>query len=242
LSKVAKKSVAYKSNRLPSLLLGGVLLAMAVGAAYLTFELGRIRAGYDVVEAAAERDELEDRIKALENEKLALSEQVAMLETHRNIDREAYGEVERSLQKLQAKIQEQQDAIAFYRGIVSPADGKAGLRVQAFHLSRGPHEREYNVRLVLIQAMKHDRKVSGDVSLQIAGLQDGQQKSYAYRELVPEDGSSKWDFSFRYFQDFDRLVVLPDGFEPETVTVQVESKTKSIDSIEKSYAWLSSQG
>ena len=39
----------------------------------------------------------------------------------REIDREAYREVESSLTELQAKIQEQRDAIAFYRGIVSPA-------------------------------------------------------------------------------------------------------------------------
>jgi Family of unknown function (DUF6776) len=242
LEKKGHKSVAYKSGGAPGIAVRAILLVLAAGAVYLIFEFGRIQAGYDVIEAAQEREELEDRIAELENEKLALNEQIAMIETHRDIDREAYAEVERSLEKLQTKIQEQQDAIAFYRGIVSPADGNSGLRVQDFRLSRGQHEREYNIRLVLIQAKKHDRKVSGDVSLSIDGLQNGEQKSYAYRELLPENGSAKWDFSFRYFQDFDRQVVLPDGFEPESVRVQVESKTKSIDSIEKSYAWLSSQG
>lgn len=239
---MAKKSVAYRSRGSQGTVVRVLLAALAIGAAYLAFEFGRIRAGYDVIEAAAERGELEERIDALEKEKLALSEQVALLETHRDIDRQAYAEVEKSLGKLQVKIQEQQDAIAFYRGIVSPADGQSGLRVQDFRLTRGPEEREYNIRLVLVQAMKHDRKVTGDVSLSIAGLQDGEQRSYDYRELLPEDGEAKWAFSFRYFQDFDRQVVLPDGFEPERVTVQVESRTKSIDSIEASYSWLSSQG
>ena len=55
-------------------------------------------------------------------------------------------------------------------------------------------------------------------------------------------GSSEWAFSFRYFQDFNRQFVLPDGFEPERITVEVESRTKSIDSIEESYAWHSSLG
>lgn len=219
-----------------------VLLGLAAGTAYLTFELGRLRGGYDVLEAADERGELEDRIDELESEKLALSEQIALLETHRSIDRESYAEVEKSLDKLQAKIQEQQDAIAFYRGIVSPADGNSGLRVQDFHLTRGEQERAYNIRLVLVQAMTHDRKVTGDVRLSIAGLQDGEQKSYHYRELLPVDGDSNWAFSFRYFQNFDRRVVLPDGFEPERITVLVESRTKSIASIEESYSWLSSQG
>lgn len=239
---MVKKSVAYRAGATHGIVVRVLLAALAIGAAYLAFEFGRIRAGYDVISAAQARGELEDRIEALEKDKLALNEQIALLETHRNIDREAYAEVEKSLEKLQVKIQEQQDAIAFYRGIVSPADGNSGLRVQDFRLTRGQQEREYNIRLVLVQAMKHDRKVTGDVSLSIAGLQDGEQRSYDYRELLPENGDAKWAFSFRYFQGFDRQVILPDGFEPDRVTLQVESRTKSIDSIEQSYAWLSSQG
>ncbi|HEX5787939.1 MAG TPA: DUF6776 family protein [Woeseiaceae bacterium] len=237
-----RKSVAYKTRSAQGPWVRLLILGLVAGALYLSYEFGRIRAGYDVLEAARERGGLEERIAELENERLALSEQVALLETHREIDREAYAEVEKSLDDLQAKIQEQQDAIAFYRGIVSPADGNSGLRVQDFRLTRGPEEREYNIRIVLVQAMKHDRKVSGDVSLSIAGVQDGELRSYDYRDLLPEDGESKWSFSFRYFQDFDRQVVLPDGFEPERVTVHVESRTKSIASIEESYAWLSGQG
>lgn len=219
-----------------------VIAALIAGAGYLVFEFGRIQAGYDIVAAVAERQAFEATIESLENDIVALNEKIAVLETHRSIDREAYGEVEASLTELQAKIQEQKDALAFYRGIVSPADGNAGLRVQDFRLTRGSDEREYTIRLVLVQAMKHDRKVSGDVKVEIAGTEDGKEKSYSYRELQPDDARENWAFSFRYFQDFDRRVVLPDGFTPERVTVQVESRTRSIASIEESYAWLSGTG
>ncbi len=219
-----------------------VVTALVLGAGYLLFEFGRIQAGYDVVAAAEERQAYEDRIETLENTIIDLNEEIALLETHRDIDREAYTQVEVSLTELQSKIQEQQDALAFYRGIVSPVDGNAGLKVQDFRLSRGPREREYQIRLVLVQAMKHDRKVSGDVKLSIAGMENGVEKSYSYDELLPEDGDSKWAFSFRYFQDFDRAVVLPNGFTPETVTVEVQSRTRSIASIEESFSWLSNQG
>ena len=219
-----------------------VIAALILGASYLVFEFGRIRGGYDVVSAAEQRQAYEAEIEALEKEIVALNEQIALLETHREIDDEAYREVEASLTDLQAKIQEQQDAIAFYRGIVSPKDGNAGLRVQDLRLSRGKDEREYTIRLVLVQAMKHDRKVSGNVNLRIDGIENGTEKSYSYGELLPEDAERSWAFSFRYFQDFDRQVVLPDGFTPERITVSVESRTRSIASIEESFPWLSSLG
>ncbi len=220
----------------------GLLVALVLISAYLVFEFGRISAGYDIVDAAKDRQAYEVRIKALDDEIVALNQEVALLETHREIDREAYKEVEASLISLQAKIQEQRDAIAFYRGIVSPADGNSGLRVQDLKLTRGKAEREFFVRLVLVQAMKHDRKVSGDVNLSIEGNQGGEDRSYTFTELIPDGADTSWPFSFRYFQDFDRQLVLPDGFTPERIRVEVRSKTRSIESIEESFPWATSQG
>jgi len=220
----------------------GLLFGLVVVVGYLVFEFGRIEGGYDVVDAADERQQYEDRIAGLQNEIVELEQEVALLETHREIDREAYKEVEGSLTELQAKIQEQRDAIAFYRGIVSPADGKSGLRVQDLKLTRGNDEREFNLRLVLVQAMKHDRKVSGDVALSVQGSQDGVETSYEFTDLAPPEADKGWVFSFRYFQDFDRQLVLPDGFTPERIRVEVRSRTRSIESIEESFAWVTGQG
>ena len=223
-------------------LIRALLLGLVVVSGYLIFELGRIKAGYDVVEAAGERQDYEERIVELEDEIIGLKQAVALLETHRDIDREAYKQVENSLTTLQAKIVEQRDALAFYRGIVSPADGKPGLRVQDLTLTRGDRERAFNVHLVLVQSMQHDRKVSGDVNLTVQGSQDGAETSYELSQLLPEDADSGWPFSFRYFQNFDRQLVLPDGFEPREIRLEVRSKTRSIDDIEESFDWVTTPG
>jgi hypothetical protein len=219
-----------------------VFAVLIAGVAYLVFEFGRIQANYNIVDAAQERASFEDQISGLEYDIVGLKEEIALLETHREIDREAYREVEASLMDLQAKIQEQTDAIAFYRGIVSPADGAAGLKVQDLELTRGQEERSYNVRLVLVQSLKHDRKVTGDVNLSIEGEQGGDVATYEYAQLLREDADKSWPFSFRYFQDFDREIVLPDGFTPQRITIEVRSKTRSISSIEESYSWTMSPG
>ena len=219
-----------------------VVVALIVVSGYLIFEYGRIKAGYDIVEAGNLSQAYEDHIAQLDNEITALKQEVAILETNIEVDRESYKEVETNLTALQIKIQEQRDAIAFYRGIVSPSDGNSGLRVQDLKLTRGKAEREFNVRLVLVQAMKHDRKVSGDVNLTIVGDQNGVETTYVFAQLIPDEADKAWAYSFRYFQDFDRLLVLPDGFTPERITVEVRSRTRSISSIEESFAWATSQG
>jgi septal ring factor EnvC (AmiA/AmiB activator) len=223
-------------------LVRGGLLALVLVSGYLIFELGRIKAGYDILETASERQSYEDRIAELEDEITGFKQEVALLETHRDIDRKAYSEVESSLSSLQAKIVEQQDALAFYRGIVSPADGKPGLRVQDLTLTRGDEERQFNLRLVLVQSLQHDRKVSGEVQLSVEGSQDGEETVYQLSQLLPEDADSGWPFSFRYFQNFDRRLLLPDGFTPRQIRVEVRSKTRSIADIEESFDWVTAQG
>ena len=219
-----------------------LLAVLAAVCSYLIFEFGRIRADYDVIDAARDRQGYERRIATLERKIVALKEEVALLETHRDIDQEAYRQVEADLTTLQAKIQEQRDAIAFYRGIVSPEDGRSGLRVQNLRLTRGKVERSYNIRLVLVQSMQHDRKVSGEVSLSVEGDQDGIATTYLYSQLRPEELADEWEFSFRYFQDFERQIILPDGFTPERIKIEVVSKTRSIASIEESYSWVRALG
>ena len=215
---------------------------MVAVCAYLVFEFGRIQANYNIADAARERQAFEDHVAVLDGRIAALKEQVVMLETDQSVDSASYKEVEGNLVALQEKIQEQSDAIAFYRGIVSPSDGAAGLRVQDLKLTRTSDERAYTVRLVLVQSLKHDRKVSGDVGLVVEGTQNGSETTYNYSDLLSAEADADWVFSFRYFQDFDREIVLPDGFTPERIKIEVRSKTRSISSIEESFAWTTSRG
>ena len=216
------------------------LLALFV-AGYLIFEFGRIRANYNIVDAIEEKRADARVIAQLEDEIAALKQEIALLQTHEEIDREAYQIVEANLSELQRKIQEQGDAIAFYRGIISPEDGGRGLRVQDLKLTKGKEERQYHVKLILVQVMQHDRSVKGEVDFSIEGAQDGNAVTYNLEQLLPADADSNWAFSFRYFQDFDRELILPAGFTPEKVNIEVVSRTKSIASVKQSFVWQSAQ-
>jgi Family of unknown function (DUF6776) len=218
----------------------GMTLAVLLGA-YLTFEFGRIQAGYNIADAVSERQDYRQQIRNLEGVLESQQEQIALLETHRDIDRAAYKDVEASLAELQRKIQEQRDAIEFYRGIISPEDGGRGLRVQDLKLVKANDEGMYNLRLVLVQVKQHDQNVRGEVDFSLEGEQDGAAVTYALEDLLPANEDSNWPFSFRYFQDFDRQLLLPTGFQPERINIEVKSRTKSVASVKQSYLWQTSQ-
>jgi hypothetical protein len=213
------------------------VMAAVVLAAYLSFEFGRIQADFNVVDAMDERKSYEERIAQLDQEIVGLKQEIELQETHRDIERTAYKEIEMSLGNLENKIQEQRDAIAFYRGIISPADGGKGLRVQDFKVSKGKEDREFNLRLVLVQVKQHDRSVKGSVDVQFEGEQDGVAKTYTLKDLTAPDTDSSWPFAFRYFQNFDRQLILPVGFSPERINIEVRSRTKSVAGMKQTFLW-----
>ncbi|NNF52372.1 MAG: hypothetical protein HKN59_08030 [Gammaproteobacteria bacterium] len=203
------------------------------------FEFGRIQGGYNWIQASARFDDLEEQLAGQEEENAALRAQVALLETSRQVDKEAYQQVDDSLADLQAQIQAQREELVFYRGIVSPEDGRSGLQVQELEIIPGDGVRSFRLSLVLIRAIKHDRRVDGVVNFVIEGELDGTPVSLGLSE-VGGGGEGPLQFNFRYFQDFEREIVLPEGFTPRKVEVEVNPRTRGVAAVSRSFDWVTS--
>lgn len=216
--------------------------AAVAGSLFLAHELGRLNGGYSYLDQRRERDELTAAIAERDRTIEELRRQVAILETSQEIDQETYTLVEQNLDELQAQIQAQEEELAFYRGIISPEDGAAGLRVQSLELRRTDAARGYLLHLVLVQAITHDRRVSGTVSFDIAGSLDGEEVQLSLDDLVVEESGGALAYAFRYFQDLQRQLVLPDGFEPDEVLMRIRPREPSGQATEQSFEWSAIAG
>jgi cell division protein FtsB len=216
------------------LLSGTAALVMLVGL--VSYEVGQNLAGFSRIDALESSVLLEAELKKLSKEKKSLSEQIAVLETSVKIDREAYRKVESQLVGLQSRILEQQEDIEFYKGIVNENDG-TGLRIQDFQVAQGLGVREFDLRLVLAQAFRSTKLVSGRVEMVVEGLQEGEPVRLALADLVSDSDSGKLAYSFRYFQDLKAEVVIPPDFIPERVHVIVHSKGKNSKTVEDFFVW-----
>jgi hypothetical protein len=145
--------------------------------------------------------------------------------------------VESSLGELQAQIQAQEEELVFYRGIVSPQDRIAGLRIQSLEVLPNDGEGRYLVRLLLIQAIVHSRSVSGAVKLQLEGVQGGQTTSFDAAELVVPGESYDMAYEFRYFQGLEAELALPLGFEPQRITVEIWPNEARAERINQTFEW-----
>lgn len=224
------------SRRVRVLLAAAVVLLVAFG--YLCFELGRYWAGYSLLDHRSVVEENEELRAAHAAAAADLERELAILRTSREIDRETYAQVEATLTRLETTIQAQEEELAFYRGIVSPQDGHAGLRIQSLEVLPGDRERRYMLRLVLVQAIVHSRRVSGVVKLRVEGILDGAAASFGLEELGDEQpGPAELAYEFRYFEPLERELVLPVGFAPTNVVVEVSPREPRGDRLTQTFEW-----
>jgi cell division protein FtsB len=212
-----------------------VIAACMLGASWSMYELGLMRAGYNRFESIQKHLELNAQIDKLSDENRALREQVTMLERTRVVDSESTDEVRNSLKQLQDEILELRQEADFYRGIISPGEGVAGLDVQSFKLSTGGEAGLYHYDLVMTQVLRNESLVSGAVQVSVQGVKDGAPLTLDFKDISPNNSVAD-SFKFRYYQKLAGDIRLPAGFVARTVRVEITSGGRR--PVNKSFPWV----
>ncbi|MEO0973294.1 MAG: DUF6776 family protein [Pseudomonadota bacterium] len=216
--------------------LGGAMVLVAVVAAFLfgrQVGLGEWRDGVEDLRALAAL------VAAREAESERLQRQLAVAKTASGVERSAMQETREALVNLERELQRQREEIDFYRTIVAPEDGVAGLRIQDVRLRPGVDVRRYELQIVLVQAAKHDRVVKGVVDFAVEGRHDGAPRSLRSSdlELADDDHDAALSYRFKYFTDLEQSIRLPEGFEPDRVVVEVSPDGDSDRVLRRSFEW-----
>jgi len=213
---------------------GSVLLLLLV--VWGMFEYGRHQGGYDVLAAYDERQGLQQELDGRAQEITQLREQIAVLERSSQIEQEAYKQLEGTVNGLQDEILELKGELAFYRGIVSPGNAKAGLTLQTFEISPTLVNGQYHYKLVLTQVLSNGVVAYGNISFSVEGSQEGQAKEYTLAQL--SDNNKELRFRFKYFQSFEGDLVLPEGFLPSKVNLVVKPRSRKHKQLTESINWM----
>jgi hypothetical protein len=215
----------------------GIALVLVLFALYIVYELGRFNAGYDRLEAAQQRTELEVEIERLGKTNRELRTQLAELDTIRIGRAREQAEVTRTIGDLQAQVARQTQELAFYRGIVAQSAVAVGVKVQQVHITAGNKAQKFVVHIALVRSVRPDTVAVGSVGLSIDGASsDGKATTLDLAALTP--GKQKeLAFNFRYFENLDQEVALPAGFQPQKLAIEVRSNKKDVAPSSQSFLW-----
>lgn len=214
-----------------------LLLLFLLGvAAWLLVDYGHYRTGAMGQALLVERNELRVALENEQQKNRQLGGRVAILQRAGQVDRQAYAEVERTLEQAQDEMLELNEELAFYRGILMPTENSAGLNIADFSVTGIGEERAYRFKLVLTQLQANDRLVEGYARILFEGVQNGAQVQLGLKELT--GGSlDKFKLRFKYFQHHEGEIILPEGFLPSRVLVNVLPSSRGLRKLKKTFDW-----
>jgi hypothetical protein len=216
------------------LLITGVAVVILLVTIGIVYNHGLSMAGFERLAASRRQQDLQNQILQLETENQSLREALARAERTLQMDQTAYEELDRSLKASAQEIVKLREELNFYRNIISPPNKKSGLRIQSLKLQPVANGKKvYRYKMVLIQALKHDYLVKGKARFEVSGVHGGENTTLRF----PQPADTPINFAFKYFQDIEGQIELPDGFEPQWIKVNVTSRGRNAETVEQTYPW-----
>ncbi|MBZ2170421.1 MULTISPECIES: DUF6776 family protein [Marinobacter] len=214
-----------------------ILLTFSLLAGAIGFTVGMSQGGFRFSAVAASNEVLADELETLQDKYAETSQQLANLDRGRLIDKQALNRARTTIVELETQIASLKSDLTFYKNIMAPSETSKGLQVDSFTLASDPQPGAYDFKLTLTQVGNNKSYIAGVVAVNVIGLRDEEKEVIALRDLSQDIEDLGVKFRFRYFQDVEGLLVLPEGFEPREVQVVARAQSKKSSQAERTFDW-----
>lgn len=204
-------------------------------AGYIAYQNLSETAAAGLAVATADRGQLVAALDSMARENNTLHDELAALRRKRQVERRAYGEVDRHLQEMQDENLALRQEVAFYRGILKGST-PTGFRIQDFQVVPEGAPGSYRFRVVLTQDTKDDNVAEGALTLFVDGDLRGRRTRLSLQELTGRVARGL-DFRFQFYQKVEGRIRLPRGFVPRAATVEVTGHDKPFAGIKRVFDW-----
>jgi hypothetical protein len=211
-----------------------LLLALALLAG---FYLGQsaVYSGMGI-EPAAHR-EMQQALPAAREALKAKQGELDVQHTRHEVDRQALEMVRSELAAQRERIAALEEELGFYKSLMAPGEIANGLSLRPIELVAREEPGRFGFRIVAQQeARKHDL-LAGQLYAEVFGLQGEEPISYPLAELSQDLDENVVALRFRYFQAIEGEMVLPDGFEPQGVSVVASSSSPRKAEVREQFSW-----
>lgn len=165
----------------------------------------------------------------------ALEQQVTTLTRSEQITRDANLDLQNALAEREEEIAGLRADVAFYERFVGATAQRRGLTIHDLGFRPADEGRAWHFTATLTQTLNRGAISSGRMRLAVEGTRDGRPLRLEWAELRPETDSTGLDYSFRYFQQVQGTIVLPEGFTP--IRVHARLQPASGANVEQSFIW-----
>ena len=216
------------------------LLVLGVGASAVGgFMYGYTNTLRSQQSEQATLQELNEQLIAIETENSDLRRQIAILDRSSVMDQRATEEVQGTIRGLRDRVAQLEQDIVYYRGVVSAETEDTGLIISQLDIDATREANRYRYKLVLRQQdADGDTFLTGHVNINLVGSQGEQQQILSLRDLSAEQDQLDIRLRFKYFQNIEGELVLPDNFVPDRLQIAAVSVEPVEKSINQNFSWV----
>jgi hypothetical protein len=171
---------------------------------------------------------IDGRKFASQNEELLeLRQRVTTLRRSDQISRNANTELQATLAEREEEISGLRADVAFYERLVGSTGQRRGLN--AHEVVFAPEAAgTWHYTITLTQNLNRGAISKGTMRFAVEGVRAGKLAGIKWDELLQKPGAPGQPFSFRYFQQLEGSVMLPAGFTPQRVRVQLNGGSDQV--------------
>lgn len=189
--------------------------------------------------AQADRAQLLSQLEAQELENSELRRQIAILDRSSVMDQRANEEVQNTISTLRERVAQLEQDIVYYRQVVAEETEDTGLIIGQFDISTADEPSSYRYKLVMRQEdADGDTFLVGHVNINLVGRVQDEQMVYPLRELSDDEDQLDIRLRFKYFQNIEGELALPEGFEPDRIQIAAVSVEPVEKTINQDFSWV----
>lgn len=203
-----------------------LLITFIFGKQYVAKELTKKR--QQITQLETELQTSRDESEELKTAKAVSVQGVAVLQQANKLLRESDRQRQDEIASLKADL-------AFYRRLGGANGSQTGLAIHHVELLRTDSPQVFELLFTLTQNIRWASSIAGDIDVTIDGIQNGKAEHLDESELLAEN-TSTLKFEFKYFQQLERLITLPEGFKAKHLTLQLNPEGAE-SKVEQTISW-----
>ena len=216
------------------LLLTGVAVSAAGGWGYAYYTTVLTQQGEQ-----AEKRELSAQLTDLRQENEALKRQIAILDRSSAVDQQTGAELQETLTALRQRVAQLEEDVLFYRQVVEEETEETGLVIGQLDIDATRSPDRYRYKLVMRQQdADGDTYLTGHVNFNLVGQLQDQQVILPLRDLSEFEDELDIRLRFKYFQNIEGELALPEGFQPDRIQIAAVATEPVSKRINEDFGWV----
>lgn len=216
------------------LLLTGVAVSAAGGWGYAYYTTVLAQQGEQ-----AEKRELSAQLTDLRQENEALRRQIAILDRSSAVDQQTGAELQETLTALRQRVAQLEEDVLFYRQVVEEETEETGLVIGQLDIDATRSPDRYRYKLVMRQQdADGDTYLTGHVNFNLVGQLQDQQVILPLRDLSEFEDELDIRLRFKYFQNIEGELALPEGFQPDRIQIAAVATEPVSKRINEDFGWV----